>query len=80
MIRENTGNIRDFGSPRPTWQLKKPSVLCGFCQNSLLNRSGNFQNVIRDYFGGSGNLLVITGNPVRVHSAGLARNGVTSGG
>jgi hypothetical protein len=50
IIRENTGNCRDFSRSRPDLQPKSPCLLWGFCPNSLLNGSGNFENAIKELF------------------------------
>jgi hypothetical protein len=64
IIRENTGNLRDFKALRPISQLKKPRVLSGFSQNSLLNGTGNFKTRTGNYFEGTGNFFRITGDSV----------------
>jgi hypothetical protein len=58
IIRESTGNFRDFDPLEAELQPKKPRLLSGFCRNSLLNRTGN-------YFGGTGNFFDVTGNSIR---------------
>jgi hypothetical protein len=55
IIRENTGNYRDFGRLGVELGPNKSCLLWGFCRNSLLNRTGN-------YFGGTGNFFDVTGN------------------
>jgi len=55
IIRENTGNFRDFGCLGLDLHLKKPHLPSGFCRNSLLNRTGN-------YFRVTGNLICLSGN------------------
>ncbi len=55
IIRENTGNFRDFGRLEIELGPNKPCLLSGFCRNSLANRTGN-------YFGGTGKFFGITGN------------------
>ena len=55
IIRENTGNFRDFGRLGVELGPNKSCLLSGFCRNSLLNRTGN-------YFGGTGNFFNVTGN------------------
>jgi hypothetical protein len=55
IIRENTGNFRDFGHLEVELGPNKPCLLSGFGRNSLPNRTGN-------YFGGTGNFLDVTGN------------------
>jgi hypothetical protein len=55
IIRENTGNFRDFGRLGVELGPNKSCLLSGFCRNSLLNRTGN-------YFGGTGNFFDVTGN------------------
>ena len=37
IIRENTGNFRDFSPPGADLEPKKPHILLGFSLNSLLN-------------------------------------------
>src|SRR5271154_3709735 len=39
IIRENTGNIRDFGQLGVELRPNKPGLLSGFCRSSLLNRT-----------------------------------------
>ncbi len=67
MIRENTGNFRDFDPFGAEWQPKNPRLLSNFCRNSLLNRTGN-------YFGETGNFFGVTGNSKR--GTGLALIGI----
>jgi hypothetical protein len=55
IIRENTGNYRDFGHLGVELGPNKPRLLPCFCRNSLLNGTGN-------YFGGTGNFFDVTGN------------------
>jgi hypothetical protein len=55
IIRENTGNFRDFGRLGVELGPNKPCLLSSFCRNSLPNRTGN-------YFGGTGNFFDATGN------------------
>jgi hypothetical protein len=55
IIRENTGNFRDFGCLEVDLNRRKPCLLSGFYRNSLLNRTGK-------YFGGTGNFFDTTGN------------------
>jgi len=57
IIREKTGNFRDFGCLGVDLQLKKPHLLSGFCRNSLLNRTGNYFRVTGNLIGVSGNFL-----------------------
>jgi hypothetical protein len=42
IIRENTGNFRDFGGLGVGLRPNNPCVLSGFCRNSLLKRTGNY--------------------------------------
>src|SRR5271154_2023952 len=65
---DRQGKYREFSrfqSPRHTLQLEKPRLLSGFCQNSLLKRSGNFKMLSGNFFAGSGNLPEITGTTAR---------------
>jgi hypothetical protein len=55
IIRENTGNYRDFGTLRARLYPRTPYLLAGFYRNSLPNVTGN-------YFGGTGNFFDVTGN------------------
>src|ERR1019366_6775970 len=55
IIRENTGNFRDFAGPGAELGPNKSCLLSGFCRNSLLNRTGN-------YFDVTGNFFDVTGN------------------
>ena len=61
IIRENTGNFRDFGRLGVELGPNKPCLLSSFCRNSLLNRTGN-------YFDRTGDCLQTTGKPVRSKS------------
>jgi hypothetical protein len=60
MIRENTGNFRDFGPLGDRWQPKKPYLLWSFCRNSLLNGTGNLEILSGNFITGSGNLQTIS--------------------
>jgi hypothetical protein len=61
LIRENTGNFRDFKAPRYSLQLEKPRLLSGFVKIPYFNRSGNFKMLSGNYFAVSENLPEITG-------------------
>ena len=58
IIRENTGNFRDFDPLEAELQPKKSRPLSGFCRNSLLDGTGN-------YFDGTGKFFEVTGNSIR---------------
>ena len=61
---DHQGNYREFSRFRATeadLELRKPRIIGGFSQNSLLNGSGNFKMLSGNYFAGSGNFLEITG-------------------
>src|ERR1039458_5287572 len=74
IIRENTGNFRDFGRLRAELQPKKPRLLWGFHRNSLLNRTGNYFSGTGNFFNGSGNLQDVSGKLRRaVRSEGRVR-------
>jgi hypothetical protein len=80
---DHQGKYREFPrfrAPRAAWEPRSLYILAGFCLNSLLDGTGNFEMSSGNFIGGSGNFLVITGNPVKVHSPDLPRNGITSGG
>src|SRR5208282_3668729 len=64
--RKITGNFGDFGRPGADLKSKNPCVLSGFCPNSLLNGTGNFETRTGNYFVGTGNLLRTTGNGLQV--------------
>jgi hypothetical protein len=58
IIRENTGNFRDFDPLEAELQPKRSRPLSGFCRNSLLDGTGN-------YFDGTGIFFEVTGNSIR---------------
>jgi hypothetical protein len=62
IIRENTGNIRDFDHLGVELNPNKPCLLPGFCRNSLLNRTGNYFSLTGNLIDVSGNFLRWTGN------------------
>jgi hypothetical protein len=62
IIRENTGNIRDFDHLGVELNRNKPCLLSGFCRNSLLNRTGNYFSLTGYLIDVSGNFLRRTGN------------------
>jgi hypothetical protein len=64
IIWEDTGNFRDVGRLEADLRPKKPSLLSLFCPNSLLNRTGNFEERTGKYFAGTGNSLRTSGNPL----------------
>ena len=50
IIRENTGNFRDFGYSDADFRQKKTCVFYSFSGNSLLNRTGNYFGKNREFF------------------------------
>src|SRR5277367_801452 len=66
MIRENTGNFRDFDSFGDCSHPKKPFLLWSFRRNSLLNVTANFEVLSGNFIAVSGNFQTI--NRVRVGS------------
>jgi hypothetical protein len=64
IIRENTGNFRDFDHLGSCLKPKKPCLLSRFSLNSLLVGSGNSKTRPGNYFDGTRNFFRITGTPV----------------
>jgi hypothetical protein len=64
IIRENTGNFRDFGRLWADSKREKPCLLSGFRRNSLLKETGNFETRTGNCCAGTGNFLRITGKPL----------------